>query len=124
MALASPDAWSHAPAAAPGAVLVRLDGRRARQPFRLTQTPVQRLTQVAAVVHQRRRDIRMDLPRQLTERLPRFARRAAAEQALVHRLPAASASAAAATARSFGVCATLAKLVPLRPTLSVTPVGW
>ena len=39
-------------------------------------------------------------------------------------LPAASASAAAATARSFEVCATLAKLVPLRPTLSVTPVGW
>ncbi|CVC60648.1 Uncharacterised protein [Serratia marcescens] len=28
----------------------------------------------------------MDLPRQLTERLPRFARRAAAEQALVHRV--------------------------------------
>ncbi len=70
----------------PGAVLVRLDGRRARQPFRLTQTPVQRLTQVAAVVHQRRRDVRMDLPRQLTERLPRLARRAAVEQALVHRV--------------------------------------
>ncbi len=70
----------------PGAVLVRLDGRRARQPFRLTQTPVQRLTQVAAVVHQRRRDIRMDLPRQLTERLPRLARRAAVKNAFVHRV--------------------------------------
>ncbi len=70
----------------PGAVLVRLDGRRTRQPFRLTQTPVQRLTQVAAVVHQRRRDVRMDLPRQLTERLPRLARRAAVENALVDRV--------------------------------------
>ncbi|CVC56075.1 Uncharacterised protein [Serratia marcescens] len=70
----------------PGTAFIRLDGRRARQPFRLTQAPVQRLAQVAAVVHQRRRDVRMDLPRQLAERLPRFARRAAAEQALVHRV--------------------------------------
>ncbi len=70
----------------PGAALVRLDGRRTRQPFRLTQTPVQRLTQVAAVVHQRRRDVRMDLPRQLTERLPCLARRAAVENALVDRV--------------------------------------
>lgn len=70
----------------PGAVFVRPDDRRAGQSFSLTQTPVQRLTQVAAVVHQRRGDVRVDLSRQLTKRLPRLARRIAVEDALVHRV--------------------------------------
>ncbi|CAI2529320.1 Uncharacterised protein [Serratia liquefaciens] len=71
----------------PGAtVVVRLDVRRGRQPFRLTQTAVQRVAQVAAVVDLCRSDIRVDLPRQLAERLPRFPRRTGVEDAFKHRI--------------------------------------
>ncbi|MNN17026.1 hypothetical protein D3C81_1301940 [compost metagenome] len=68
------------------AVVVRLDVRRGCQPFRLSQTAVQRVTQVTAVVHLRRGDIRVDLPGQLTECLTRFPCRASIEDALVHRV--------------------------------------
>ncbi|CAI2031733.1 Uncharacterised protein [Serratia quinivorans] len=68
------------------AVVVRLDVRRGRQPFRLPQTAVQRITQVTAVVDLCRGDIRMDLPGQLTERLTRFPCRTGVENALVHRI--------------------------------------
>ncbi|MNI50193.1 hypothetical protein D3C73_1048390 [compost metagenome] len=68
------------------AVVVRLDVRRGCQPFRLPQTAVQRITQVTAVVNLCRGNIRVDLPGQLTECLPRFPCRASIEDALVHRV--------------------------------------
>ncbi|CAI1132591.1 Uncharacterised protein [Serratia quinivorans] len=68
------------------AVVVRLDVRRGRQPFRLPQAAVQRITQITAVVDLCRSNIRMDLPRQLTECLTRFPCRTGVEDALVHRV--------------------------------------
>ncbi|CAI2003423.1 Uncharacterised protein [Serratia proteamaculans] len=68
------------------AVVVSLDVRRGRQPFRLPQTAVQCITQVTAVVDLCRGDIRVDLPGQLTERLTGFPCRSRIEDALVHRI--------------------------------------
>ncbi len=70
----------------PGAALVRLDIVDAAQPFRLTQAIVERVAQITAVVDLRRRDIRMHLAGELTERLTRLARRSAEQQAFIDRV--------------------------------------